>query len=269
MFLDTFFKTQNIDNIELAYELFNFDTNSKYYKQVKRIFKEYTKANEQYPDRQDIFLKAIDIIGEPQTPKEKYIVAEAYLWSRYPFKLKGIEYGNKYINSELWNYEHIKVPKNADNTTTNKKNIEISHFLHEIGLIYESEYNFDEAIKCYEREIKITPFFQFGYIDKAKALVKLNKKEEALELLKNTRNSKYYIPYSTKEYKWETEQISDDFKKSIENIINDIENKIKKNYKYRPRPSKCIWKRTYYNDLSELQKRYLEEYIKKGLVIIE
>lgn len=264
-----FFNIRKIDKAELSYEVFNFNKNGQYSHEVKKILKEITKQGEEYPDRQDVFLKAIDIIGEPETPKEKYIVAEAYLWSRYPFKIKGIEYGNKYINSELWNYEYCKVPKNVDNTISNKKNIDISHFLHEIGLIYESEYKLDEAFKCYEREIEITPFFQFGYIDKAKVLVKLNRLEEALELLKNTRNSKYYIPYSTKEYEWQTERMNDGFKYAIENNIKDIENKIKKNYKYKARPSKCKWEKTYYDKLSDLQKKYSQEYIEKGLVIIQ
>ncbi len=87
--------TKKINNSQLAYELFNFDTEGQYSREVKKILKEFTRKGEEYPDRQDIFLKAIDLIGEPQTEKEKYIVAEAYLWSRYPFKLKGIEYRNK------------------------------------------------------------------------------------------------------------------------------------------------------------------------------
>lgn len=258
-----------INNEELAYEVLNFDENGQYAYEVKKILKELTEQGQKYPDRQDVFLKAIDIIGEPQTPKEKYIVAKAYLLSRYPFKLKGIEYGNKYINSELWNYEYINVPKNTDNTIANKKNIEISHFLHEIGIIYESEYKLEEALKCYEKEIELTPFYQFGYIDKSKVLVKLDRKEEALELLKETRNSKYYAPYSTKMHKWETEQINGDFKYSIENNIKDIEKKIEKNYKYKTRPSKCIWEQSYYDKLSSLQKKYLEEYIENKIVIIK
>ncbi len=260
---------KKIDKSELAYEVLNFDKNGKYSYEVKKIFKELTKKGEKEVDRQDIFLKAIDLIGEPNTPKEKYIVAEAYLWSRYPFKLKGIEYGKKYISSELWNYQYVKVPKNADNTIINKKNIQISQFLHEIGIIYESEYKLDEAIECYEKEIEITPFFQFGYIDKAKVLVKLGRPIEALELLKSTRSSKYYIPFSTKEYEWQTEQMDDGFKYAIEKNIKKIEHKIEKNYKYKSRPSKCIWEKSYYDELSDLQKKYLKEFIEKDLVTIK
>ena len=44
---------------------------------------------------------------------------------RYKFKLKGIEYGNKYICNELWkqSYEGNIVPKNAESIIQNKKNI--------------------------------------------------------------------------------------------------------------------------------------------------
>lgn len=258
-----------IDNVELAYEIFNFNEDAKCSYEVKKILKELTRQGENYPDRQDVFLKVIDMIGEPQTSKEKYIVAEAYLQSRYPFKLKGIEYGNKYINSELWNYKYIKVPKNVEDTIINRKNIDISHFLHEIGIIYESEYKLDEALKCYDKEIELTPFFQSGYIDKSKVLVKLNKKEEALELLKGTRSSKYYTPYSTKEYEWQTEQINDNFKYSIENNIKDIEKKIEKKYKYKTKHSECVWEQNYYDTLSNLQKKYLQEYIENKLITIK
>lgn len=259
------------NSTDLAYELFNFYTEGQFAEQVKQILNEYTQKGEKYPDRQDIFLKAIDLIGEPNTPKEKYIVAEAYLWSRYPFKLKGIEYGNKYISGELWkqNYEGYIVPKNAEDTLQNKKNIEISHFLHEIGLIYESEYRLEDALENYTEEIKLVPFWAIGYIDTVKVLIKLNRSDEALELLNSARKSKYYIPYSTKTYEWQTEQINNDFQDTIEKAIKDIEKKIEKNYKYKPKPSKCILERMYYENLSELQKKYLQEYIEKGLVIIK
>lgn len=248
--------TKKIDNSQLAYELFNFDTEGQYSREVKKILKEFTRKGEEYPDRQDIFLKAIDLIGEPQTEKEKYIVAEAYLWSRAPFKLKGIEYGKKYLESELWKerYVYCNLPNNVENTLSNKKNVERAHFLHEIGIIYESQYMFKEALECYEKEIECIPFFQFGYIDKSKVLVKLDKKEEALDLLLFFRRSKY---------------CKDDCKDIIEDNITEIEKKIKKNYKYRPRPSDCKIEKEEYDQLSTLQKRYLEEYIKRGLVIIE
>lgn len=241
--------TKKIDNSQLAYEVFNFDTEGEYSREVKKILK-------QYPDRQDVFLKAIDLIGEPQTEKEKYIVAEAYLWSRAPFKLKGIEYGKKYLESELWKerYLYWDLPNNVENTLNNKKNVERTHFLHEIGIIYESQYSFKEALECYEKEIEYTPFFQFGYIDKSKVLVKLNRKEEALELLLAFRRSKY---------------CTDDCKDIVEDNIVEVQKKIDKNYKYKPRPSNCKIEKKDYDQLSLLQKRYLAEYIEKGLAIIE
>ena len=250
------FNLKKIDNAQLAYEVFYFDTDGQYSREVKRILKEFTTKGEKYPDRQDIFLKAIDLIGEPQTEKEKYIVAEAYLWSRAPFKLKGIEYGKKYLESELWEerYLYCMLPNNVENTLTNKKNVERAHFLHEIGIIYESEYRFKEALECYEKEIECTPFFQSGYIGASKVLVKLDKKEEALELLLSTKKSKYY---------------KHDFKIVIEENIKEIEKKIEKDYKYRPRPSSCKLKKEDYNQLSMLQKKYIDEYIENPIVIIE
>lgn len=260
-----------LDNTELAYQLFNFDTNGIYAREVRQILRNYTKRGEKEPDRQDVFLKAIDLIGEPQTPKEKYIVAEAYLWSRYPFKLKGIEYGNKYLSGELWEKacESWVVPKNATNNLETKRNIERYHFLQEIGKIYESEYLLEEALKNYKEGIKLVPFWSDGYTNSANVLVKLGRKEEALELLKRGRLSQYYKPYSTKVHEWETNQINNDFQNSIETGIKDIEKKIEKKYQYRPRPSKCVWEQSYYDRLSTLQKKYLQEFIEKELVTIK
>lgn len=271
MFLNFFFGKNVIDNSELAYELFNFDESGKYSNEVKKIMKEFTKKGEKFPDRQDIFLKAIDLIGTPKTPKERFIVAKAYLWSRYPFKLKGIEKGNEYLNNELFKeeYETVVVPLNINSTLENKKNIHIITILHEIGSIYESEYQFENALECYNQEIILVPYFSTGFIDKAKLLVKINKKEEALKLLKSTRESKYYKPFSTKEYEWQTEYIDDGFKTGIEKNIKEIEEKIEKNYKYKSRPSQCKFTQESYNNLSELQKKYLQEYIEKGLVTIK
>lgn len=236
---------KNIDNTELAYELVCFDECGKYRKEVKRILKEFTPKGELYPDRQDIFLKVIDIIGEPKTPKERYIVAEAYLWSRYPFKLKGIEYGNLYLNNLLW--EEI-LENNED------KNMHIFQFLQWIGKIYESEYKFEKALEYYNKEIKILPKFQVGYLDVSRILVKLDKKQEALDLLQEANKKK---------------DVDDIFKKIIEEEVEEVKRKIEKKYKYKPRPSKCKFEKEYYNNLSELQKKYLQEYINQGLVIIE
>lgn len=262
---------KRIDNAELAYELFNFNESGKYSHEVKNIMKEFTKKGENFPDRQDIFLKAIDLIGTTKTPKERFIVAKAYLWSRYPFKLKGIEKGNEYLNNELFKeeYETVAVPLNIDSTLENKKNIHIATILHEIASIYESEYKLEEALECYNQEIRLVPYFSMGFIDKAKLLARINKKEEALKLLKSTRESKYYRPFSTKEYEWQTEYIDDGFKTGIEKNIKEIEEKIEKNYKYKSRPLQCKFTREYYNNLSDLQKEYLQEYIEKNLVVIQ
>ncbi len=257
-------KLKETYNIELAYKLFNYNTDGKYGKVVKRYIEKYT-------DRQDIFLKSIDLITDIDTPKSRYIRAKAYLWSRYPFKLKGIEYANEYITKELCSslYMDIFVPKNVEQSEVTKKDIHISLILHEMGLIYESEYDFEKALECYNKQINLTPFFASSYIDKAKVLIKMDRIQEALNLLKSARLSKYYKPYSTKIYDWEEEQLNDDFKTSIELCIVDIEKKINKGYKYRARPSDCIWEKEYYDNLSDLQKKYLQEYIEQGVIKIK
>lgn len=262
-------KFNNIDKAELAYELFYFDEYGIYKRKVKNILKELTKKGEHYPDRQDVFLKAIDIIGNPITPKERYVVAKAYLWSRYPFKLKGIEYGNLYINNELWEdaFNNAGLQDNIDDNYENRKNIHIAEFLKEIGKIHESKYQFNEALECYTNEVKLCPYFAHTYIDLSNILVKLGRKEEALKLLENTRNSKYYKPFKIKT----TRDLDDSFKIVIEKQIKDIKEKIKRNYKYRPRPSKNkpSLTKNEYNNLNEIQKKYLQEYIDKELIIIE
>lgn len=258
-----FFKKE-IDNEELAYEVLEFNTEGVYSKQVKKIMNIYE-------DRQDIFLKAIDLIGEPRTAKARYIIAKAYLQSRYPFKLKGIEYGSKYINNELWeeNCKTIVVPNNATNSMENKRNIEKTFFIDLIGKVYESEYMLEEALELYKKQLELTPFWSSGYINCANILIKLGKLNEALELLKSAKNDKYYTPYSTKRYEWETEQINDDFKWSIEKKIKEVKEKGKKEYKYKPHKSICEFEYDYYEKLSDLQKKYLEEYIQAGLVKIK
>lgn len=257
-------KLKEMYNVELAYELINYFTDCKYGNIVKKYIKKYS-------DRQDIFLKAIDLISDIDSPKARYVKAQAYLWSRYPFKLKGIEYAKEYINKELCNelYINILVPQNVEQTEENQKNIHLFSILHEMAIVYQSEYKFDEALKCYDRTIKLTPFYGFAYVYKAKVLIKMDRIQEALSLLKSARLSKYYKPYSTKIYEWEEEQLNDDFKKSIESCIMDIEKKIAKGYKYKSRPSNCIWEKEYYDNLSDLQKKHLQEYIEQGLVKIK
>lgn len=256
-----------ISDGDLGYDLFKLSMSGRsQYRETQEIL-ENLKDNTGRWDRQKLYFTIIDLIGEPQNAKERYAIAKAYLWSRSPYKYKGIYYGNLYLDNELFYdaYCNLFVPSNIEQIDSNKEKIHRMFILIEIGKICEEFWLLDLAMECYDKCIELAPFYHFGYIYKAKLLVKLNQKEEALKLLAQTRLSEYYIPYN------ERSKVNTDFKDAIEKEINDIEEKIQNNYLYKgkkPKNSKNL-KVENFEQLMNIEKKIIKELEDEGIIVIK
>lgn len=225
-----------VDNTELAYQLFETqmlggNVNKKYKYSVNKVLKECTPKGDLYPERQQVLLKIIDLIGDPKTPKERFIVAKTYAWSRAEYRNDAIQYLELYLNNPLYKEAYIN---NVYDTPEKNKLHHLSEMYGYLGKAYIGEYDFDKALSTYEYMINIFPENPSAYIGKCETLIKQNELSKCYDWLLNCKKLPYYKLNKqngkTEEENW--------FHFTINRLIKDVKEKIDKGYIYRPRKNK-------------------------------
>lgn len=229
-------------NVELAEQLFNTqilgtDVDLQYKQQVNKILNECTPRDKKYPERQQVLLKVVELIGEPKTPKERFLVAKSYAWSKVQYRDKAIYYLKLYLENELWKDAYIHKIHNYGDTERESKLYHLKEIYEYLAKAYIGKYDFDEALKIYEYLINIFPEHPSAYCGKYECLLKQNKLNECFEWIKKVKKSKYYKIYY-KDTILNTKIKDTWFKDTIDNILNDVVEKIKKGYIYKPRKNK-------------------------------
>lgn len=225
-----------VDHTELAYQLLetqmlggNLDKKYKY--SVNKILKECTLKGALYPERQQVLFKIIDLIGVPQTSKERFIVAKAYAWSKAEYRDKAIHYLELYLNNPLYEEAYIHNLHNYNDTLEKRKLYHLSEMYGYLGKAYIGEYDFDKALSIYEYIINIFPENPSAYIGKCETLIKQNELSKCYNWLLNCKKLPYYK--LNKQYgKTEKENF---FHFTINRLLKDVEEKISKGYMYKPR----------------------------------
>lgn len=235
-FLENLLKPK-IDTVELASQLFETQMvggtiDRKYQYKVNKILKECTPEGEKYPERQQVLLKVIELIGEPKTPKERFLVAKAYAWSRANYRQQAIKYLELYLNNELYS-EIIKTYSSNWSYQEGLKH-HLSEMYGYLGKAYIGEYNFDKALSIYEYMINKFPDDPPSYMGKCEVLTKQNKLEECHDWLVSCKE----LPYYKLNEKYGKTEDENWFYFTINRLLNDTKEKIKKGYKYRPRKNK-------------------------------
>lgn len=225
-----------VDNTELAYQLFETqmlggNVNKKYKYSVNKVLKECTPKGDLYPERQQVLLKIIDLIGDPKTPKERFIVAKTYAWSRAEYRNDAIQYLELYLNNPLYKEAYIN---NVYDTPEKNKLHHLSEMYGYLGKAYIGEYDFDKALSTYEYMINIFPENPSAYMGKCETLIKQNELSKCYDWLLNCKKLPYYKLNKqngkTEEENW--------FHFTINRLIKDVKEKIDKGYIYRPRKNK-------------------------------
>lgn len=239
MFFLNFFKqkTNNINNVELALQLFETQTlggdiEPRYKYQVNTILKECTPKGDKFPERQQVLLKVIELIGEPNTPKERFMVAKAYAWSRANYRQQAIKYLELYLNNDL--YSEIIRTYSANNSYQEGLKHHLSEMYGYLGKAYIGEYNFDKALSVYEYMIDKFPDDPPAYMGKCEVLTKQNRLQECHDWLVSCKK----LPYYKFNKKYDETDNENWFYFTINRLLNDTGEKIRKNYTYRPRKSK-------------------------------
>lgn len=218
---------KNYSNIELAEKVFNELPYGDYTKSIKD--KEIKYAVQGCQCRQDTLCRVVELCGEPDTPRKRYLIATAYAWSTAPYRKKAIEYIKLYLKGPLYEKEYMCVAGfnfNTNMSIDEKKNIHMASMYHYLAKAYEGEKMYEEAKEAYKMQEKLTPFWPSGYIGVADILIRQEKLNEALLYLENTKKLEYYNPVEVKNFFGEFERYNSDFKECIDNYILNIKDKI-------------------------------------------
>lgn len=190
--------------------------------------KQINNAIKDCKSRQEIINKAIELCGEPNTPKKRYIYAKGYAWSNKEYRQLAIKYITLYLNNPLYENAYINKFKNIDDTIEKRKLDHICDMKEILADIYMKVYEFEKSLQIYEELIKINPTMPIFYRKKTESLIRLNRLDECITFLKNTKKSKYYKEYSKyTPTSW--------FISTIDELLEDSINKKINGYMYKPR----------------------------------
>lgn len=204
----------DIDNVELAYQLLLGDCTIPLYRStINKLLKECTEQGQQYPDKQKILLKVIELTGNPDTPKQRFLLATAYAQSRVQYRVQAIHYLELYLSNSLW--EDAFVPSKKYHLK------EMNEFL---AKAYMGEYEFDKALEVYNYLINIIPDSPSPYMGKCEVLIKQNKLQECLVWLLNCKK----LPYYKFNQKYLETAPENWFYYTINRLTKDVELKIEK-----------------------------------------
>lgn len=188
--------------------------------------------------RQDILNKIIELTIDANTPHKRYLLAMANIYSGAKYRQNAIHYINLYLNNLLYEDAWKHIHHDINNTLQIEKNIHISQMYLYLGKAYEGEYQFPEAFNAYKTAIKFDPTSPIAVIDSSNVMVKMNQLNEALAFLESFTNSPHYINMNKKITLDGKTHYDDWYKTSIDNAISNVKDKIKSDYRYRPRKKK-------------------------------
>lgn len=233
---DKLIKNSLSDDIELAHNLFrSLGVGYSFTPSEQRKIDKITKS---CSSRQDVLNEVIRLCGEPNTPRQRYLLAKAYSWSTAAYRSKAIYYIKLYLNNPLYEDDYIQLtPWMSSGHKVSPKNHHLTYMYSDLGKAYEGEYDFENAYPAYYKCLELTPYYEFIYCRIAGILVKQNRLVDAKKFLKDAMKSKYYSPSRYKNVLGNL-VVDDSFKTVIDSQFIEIQDKIDRGYIYRPRKKK-------------------------------
>lgn len=188
--------------------------------------------------RQEKLDVIVQLCSPATTSQRRYLQAIALAWSNKDRRSDAITALRAYLLGDLYpeayiNLKHGKVLGEYPN----EKDIHVSTMYTYLGSILEKEYRFQDALDAYEKALKATPYFSTAYSNIAGILIKMNQKENALQIVEQAKASQYYTVYHYIDILGR-ECTDREFVRSIDSLEKRIKEKIQKGYVYKPRPRK-------------------------------
>lgn len=179
------------DNTDLAAALFFVLGEAAPHRRA--LEEEAAALKEKIRDRGKILLKVIELCGEPQTPEQLYLVEKAYSWLGKKYYQETIRYAGEYLHTSGWGSlpNHIR---QEDGITVNYAAAQRASVLRDLANAQEGLGRLDAALFNFTEAYRLEPYSAMNAIKAANLVAKLHGREEALEFLKQQRQSQYYDP---------------------------------------------------------------------------
>ena len=183
-FLNLFRMSEN-DDLEYAEQLFgSLSVGMEITNQKAKLFLAH------HTDRQEILDESINFAKHYSSPRAKFIVAEAYAWSRVSHRKETIKYINDYLSGEPYieKAKHTFYSFTLDKEKAFQESLAIqqSQMYSYLGKAYEGEYMFDDALNAYIKAYKLDPRnYVCNLLPICKVYSKMGNLDKSIELLKS------------------------------------------------------------------------------------
>lgn len=192
-------KSHNVDIAEniltimttVGFPIGDIEDTTGAYRKAQDIIKASAKRHGGLADNQEVYLKAIKLIGEATTPRERSILASAYYLCRSEYTLYAIKAAEDYIAGGLYLPSVDNVYKPGMTRDMLKREI-IAGTYTQLGELYEKNYEFGKALKCYKEALQYDTWSHFPYIHMSEAYRKMNEPDKAIDVLKEAKEHPNY-----------------------------------------------------------------------------
>lgn len=189
--------------------------------------REIEKIMKQCPTRHLVLEKVIELCGEPETARQRYICAIAYVRGKADYREKAIHYLEMYLANPPYEKAYLSIHHkwgNKEFSADEEKQIHLAEMYSHLGKAYESIHAYNQAIVSYNKELEMTPFYPSPYCRISAMNIRKNQLASAMNILLNAKKTRYYKPlkYITQSGDTVTE---DTFRKVIDKHILNLEKK--------------------------------------------
>lgn len=209
-----------MDTAQFIIEVVNFFGLNGVSKSYSRAVQKFYKQNGE--NRIQTLAAAARLIEAPSTQKEWYAVSTAYVWAGAKYRRQAINALEGFLRvGGYWGEDVNKTGSRSDKFVSVKE-AAIADTYTNLGMAYEGEYQFGEAISAYEQAIKHWYSAPHNYVKLSIAHTKNNDIDAAISVLINA-------------YQYMRDEID---KNVIRKYLNEAQSKKSKGYIYRPRATK-------------------------------
>lgn len=168
---------------------------------------------QQLKDREKILKHVIALCGDPQTPREIYLVEKAYAWLGVQYSDEIIHWANEYLSGPPWQQLSKKVVR-ENGITIRQDCVVRASVLLDLAMALQAQGNLEAAISHYMAAYRLEPYNALLAVKVADAIEKKSGREEALRFLRSQRGSIYFTPVKYKDASG-TVQYNDTFKQLL------------------------------------------------------
>ncbi len=202
--------------------------------------REVEKDLKEYPSRQARIDRIIELCGEPQTPRQRYIRAMAISLEKSDDRTRAIGAFVKYLAGEAYEGAWLHAKHTLGNkifSPEEEKKIHLAEMYAHLGALYSSRGDFKQAFACALKEMDLTPFYPGPYCRASDLCVKKNQLPEAMNILVHAKKTDFYRPIKYRDGAGET-VIEDTFRRVIDRHTEELKKKIDRGYEYNPKKKK-------------------------------